>query len=142
MRLNKGKTSDFKKISGREIDGKFEVLIRSEGGKSEELKLSEKDFLAFIKKHKELAFVVNYMSKEMDKFRKGFSATKSSRTKRRTSRKTTKKTSKRKTSKRKTTRRKSRKTSKRKTTRKSRKTSKRKTSRRKGTKKSSRRRRK
>ena len=65
-----GKKNSFVKISGKELeDGNFGITIKIEDN-AEQKTVSKKDLMALIKKHKELAFLEKYMTKEMDKFRK------------------------------------------------------------------------
>ena len=70
LKVVKGKKEEFMKISGKELeDGNFGVTVRK-GDKKDQMTLNKKDFVALIKKHKELAFVEKYIAKEMEKFRK------------------------------------------------------------------------
>ena len=98
MNLTKGKKESYKKISGKELeDGNFGVTIKIDGN-VEQKTMSKKDLMALIKKHKELAFIEKYMTKEMEKFRKTLKGGKR-RSSKKSSRKAAKKTSKRKSSK-------------------------------------------
>jgi len=113
LKLTKGKKESFFKLSGKELeDGTFGITVKKDGETKQET-LNQKDFIAFLKKHKDLSFVSDYISKTMDKFRKTL---KGGKRRRKTSRKSSKKKSKRKSSKRKSSKRKSskRKSSKRK----------------------------
>ena len=70
LKLSKGKKEAYMKVSGKELeDGNFGVTVKKDG-KEEKMTLNKKDFITFIKKHKELAFLEKYISKEMEKFRK------------------------------------------------------------------------
>merc|ERR1711907_80878 len=70
MNLTKGKKESYKKVSGKELeDGNFGVTIKIDGN-VEQKTMSKKDLMALIKKHKELAFIEKYMTKDMEKFRK------------------------------------------------------------------------
>ena len=70
LKLTKGKKESFLKLSGKELeDGTFGVTIKKDG-KTKQETLKQKEFIAFLKKHKDLSFVSDYISKTMDKFRK------------------------------------------------------------------------
>jgi len=70
LKLSKGKKELFFKISGKELEDKnFAITIR-DGEKKEEKTINKKELMALIKKHKELDFLENYMTKDMEKFRK------------------------------------------------------------------------
>ena len=143
MNLIKGKKESYKKVSGKELeDGNFGITIKIDGN-VEQKTMSKKDLLALIKKHKELAFIEKYMTKDMEKFRKTLKGGKRKSSRRKSSKKTSrrkssKKTTKRKSSKKTTKRKSSKKSSKRATKRKSSKKSSKKTSKKKASKKSSR----
>ena len=88
LKMSKGKKEAYHKISGKELEnGDFGVTVKKDG-KEDKMTLNKKDFVAFIKKHKELAFLVKYIDKEMEKFRKTLKGGK-----RKTSRKTSKRAS-------------------------------------------------
>ena len=107
LKLSKGKKEHFLKLSGKELeDGTFGVTIKKDGDEKKET-LNKKDFIAFLKKHKELSFVVKYIEKDMEKFRKTLKGGK-----RRSSKKGSKKVYKKKS--RKSSKKKSRKSSKKK----------------------------
>ena len=130
LKMSKGKKEAYHKISGKELeDGNFGVTVKKDG-KEEKMTLSKKDFVALLKKHKELAFVEKYIAKEMEKFRKTLKGGK-----RRSSRKSSKRKSSRKSSKRKSSKKKSRRASRKGSKRKG---SKRKSSKRKSSRKSKR----
>lgn len=130
LKLEQGKKKSYLKVSGKEMeDGTFAVNVKTDGGNTEQQMLSKKDFMAFLKKHKQLAFLEKYMSKEMDKFRKTL---KSEKKPARATRKSSKKSSKKKVSKK--TSKKTKKTSKKPVKKSSKKTTK-KTSKKKGSKK-------
>ena len=118
MNLTKGKKESYKKVSGKELeDGNFGVTIKIDGN-VEQKTMSKKDLMALIKKHKELAFIEKYMTKDMEKFRKTLKGGKRKSSRRKSSKKTSKKTSKRAT-KRKSSKKSSKKTSKKKASKKS-----------------------
>ena len=104
MNLSKGKKDSYKKVSGKELeDGNFGITIKIDGEVKEE-NMNKKELMALIKKHKELAFIEKYMTKDMEKFRKTLKGGK---------RKTSKKKSSKKSSKKKTSKKSSKKKSKR-----------------------------
>ena len=126
FKLSKGKKESFFKLSGKELeDGTFGITIRQEE-KTDEQTLNKKDFIAFLKKHKELGFVTKYIEKDMEKFRKSLNSDKGGKL----SKKTKKKASKKKASKKKASKKKAskKKTSKKKTSKKKTKTASKKTS--------------
>ena len=107
MHLDK-KKNHYKKIVGKLADDGKSLNI---GVKEEGKDLVTMDIkVADLKKHKELKFVVDYIAKDMAKFRKSMKAGKRRKSSRKKSRKKTskKKKSRRKTSRRKTSRRRKR----------------------------------
>ena len=109
MNLTKGKKESYKKVSGKELeDGNFGVTIKIDGN-VEQKTMSKKDLLALIKKHKELAFIEKYMTKDMEKFRKTLKGGKRKSSRRKSSKRATKKTSRKKASKKKASKKSSRK---------------------------------
>ena len=128
FKLSKGKKESFFKLSGKELeDGSFGITVRQEE-KTDEQTLNKKDFIAFLKKHKELGFVTKYIEKDMEKFRKSLNSDnsdKGGKLSKKTKKVSKKKTSKKKTSKKKTSKKK---TSKKKASKKKTKTASKKTS--------------
>ena len=114
MNLIKGKKESYKKVSGKELeDGNFGITIKIDGN-VEQKTMSKKDLLALIKKHKELAFIEKYMTKDMEKFRKTLKGGKRKSSRRKSSKRATKKTSRKKASKKKASKKKASKKSSRK----------------------------